>query len=228
MITLDMLLRVCPKGKASLMNGFVSCLNEEGPRYGLTDPLDIQHFIAQCAHESDGFQTFEEYASGKAYEGRKDLGNTHKGDGVKFKGRGAIQLTGRANYTAFAAAAGVDYITHPEWVAGPINGARAALWYWKKNGLSALAEKDDLMAVTKKVNGGTNGLENRKLYLERAKKYIVIQNELHEPLSEAASAAAPEPPSKPIDTPEPLEPYDLPTTPEQTWIWKALKWWRGD
>ena len=216
-MTYDQLVRVCPNGKPALMQGFVACVNEEGHKYGVNSLLSLQHFVAQCAHESDGFKTFEEYASGKAYEGRKDLGNTLKGDGVKFKGRGAIQLTGRFNYAAISKAVKVDYVLHPEWLSGPINGTRAALWYWKERGLSALAEKDDLVGITRKVNGGLNGIDNRRLYLERAKKYIVLAStELQEP--EMASV-------EPVEV-DPLS--DLPKTREQTWVWKALQWWKGD
>jgi Predicted chitinase len=173
-ITIEQLKRIAPLGKPSLLSGFCDTLNNEGKQWGLTAPLAIMHFVAQCAHESDGFRTFEEYASGDMYDTRTDLGNTSKkdGDGRHFKGRGPIQITGRTNYEEASEAIGVDYVKHPEWAAGPVNGTRIAMWYWWKRDLTRLALIDDIFGITKKINGGINGLEARKKYLERAKRFL--------------------------------------------------------
>lgn len=144
------------------------------------------HLLAQLAHESDGFHALTEYASGEAYEGRSDLGNTQPGDGRRFKGRGLIQLTGRHNYTqatAFLHASGwlpmlalpldLDLVEVPESAADPLVAAATAAWYWLSRGLpAAVDERAGIEAITKAVNGGTNGLKDRKLYLARAEKAL--------------------------------------------------------
>lgn len=140
-------------------------------RFGIVTPLQKSHFLAQVAHESDGFRTATEYASGRAYEGRADLGNTEPGDGVRFKGRGLIQLTGRANYRDFSVAMYGDdrCVRHPARVATLPDAALAAGWYWQAKGLNVHAGRDDLEAVTRRINGGLNGLEDRRRWLVRAK-----------------------------------------------------------
>lgn len=157
-------------GKKEVIDGFVKYFNKHAARYGITSWLRVSHFVAQCAVESAHFNTLEEYASGAAYEGRLDLGNTQPGDGKRFKGRGVIQLTGRANYTQFAEITGVDVVSHPEKVAeDPELSVLAALEYWRTRKLNYLADVDDVVGITKKINGGTNGLSDRKKYLAIAK-----------------------------------------------------------
>lgn len=142
--------------------------------YGLLESgLRLAHFMGQCAHESGGFRYMEEIASGAAYEGRADLGNTQPGDGKRYKGRGPIQLTGRANYRAFGREVGIDFEAHPEIVAFPSIGLMAAVRYWNSRGLNAKADADDLLGITKAVNGGTNGLEDRKVQTAKAKGIIL-------------------------------------------------------
>lgn len=142
--------------------------------YGILDTgLRLAHFMGQCAHESGGFRYMEEIASGQAYEGRKDLGNVVPGDGKRYKGRGPIQLTGRANYRAFGREVGIDFESHPEIVAFPSIGLMAAVRYWNSRNLNALADADDLVAITRKINGGTNGLEDRKAQTAKAKGLIL-------------------------------------------------------
>ena len=129
-------------------------------------------FCAQVAHESGGLQYFEEIASGEAYEGRKDLGNTQPGDWKRFKGRGPIQLTGRSNYTKAAASLGYDIVTYPEWVSMPSIGFLTTAWFWKRNGLNTYADNGDFNGLTKKINGGYNGLADRKTRWENIKKIL--------------------------------------------------------
>ena len=121
-------------------------------------------FIAQVSHESGGLLYFEEIANGSAYEGRKDLGNTQPGDGARFKGRGPIQLTGRANYAAAGSALGLDLVGNPESVCFPGVGWRTTAWFWNKNGLNQFCKSgayNDFVTLTKRINGGVNGLEDR-------------------------------------------------------------------
>ncbi len=141
---------------------------------GIADnPLRLAHFLAQVAHESGGFRYMEEIASGQAYEGRADLGNTQAGDGKRYKGRGPIQLTGRANYRLFGRDLGIDFEQHPEIVAFPSIGMMVACRYWTMRGLNELADADDVLAITRRVNGGTNGLDDRKAYLAKAKDLLL-------------------------------------------------------
>lgn len=139
----------------------------------LDTPLRLAHFMGQCAHESGGFRYMEEIASGAAYEGRKDLGNIVAGDGRRFKGRGPIQLTGRANYRTYGRAIGIDLESHPEIVAHPSLGLLVGCKYWADHGLNALADADDLMRITRKINGGTNGLSDRRVLTAKAKELIL-------------------------------------------------------
>jgi putative chitinase len=129
-------------------------------------------FLAQLAHESVQLRFMEEIASGAEYEGRRDLGNTHPGDGVRYKGRGPIQLTGRANYRAAGRALGLPLEANPKMAARPSVGFRTAAWFWKTHGLNALADRGDFVGVTRRINGGTNGLSSRQAYYRRALKVI--------------------------------------------------------
>jgi putative chitinase len=141
-------------------------LVEAMKKFGILTPIQRAHFLAQCAHESGGFKWVREFASGTAYEGRSDLGNTQKGDGVKFKGRGYIQLTGRANYTKFRGSVKDDIISNPILVEQTYV-AQSAAWFWKTRDFNSIAVNDSvetLQKVTKRVNGGYNGYEDRKKY----------------------------------------------------------------
>jgi len=143
------------------------------PEYGVMDsPLRLAHFLAQLIHESGSFRYMEEIASGQAYEGRKDLGNVNPGDGKLFKGRGPIQITGRANYRRYGKKIGIDLERHPEIAALPSIGLHLALEYWKANGLNTLADADNVLGITKLINGGTNGLADRKAHLAKVKGWL--------------------------------------------------------
>jgi len=140
--------------------------------YGiLENELRLAHFLAQLIHESGSFRYMEELASGKAYEGRKNLGNTQAGDGVRYKGRGPIQLTGRSNYRTFGRLIGIDLERHPEVAALPSIGMHTALEYWKSRDLNGLADADNVKGITLKINGGMNGLDDRKKHLAKVKAW---------------------------------------------------------
>lgn len=142
--------------------------------YGVLETgLRLAHFMGQCAHESGGFRYMEEIADGSAYEGRKDLGNVVAGDGRRYKGRGPIQLTGRVNYRAFGREVGIDFEAHPQLIAIPSIGLMAAVRYWNSRHLNARADADDLLGITKAINGGTNGLEDRRALTAKAKALIL-------------------------------------------------------
>jgi putative chitinase len=166
------LVKVEPNGKPWIIDGFADALPASCEKYEIDTPVRRQHFIAQCAHESDHFRTTKEYASGAAYNGRKDLGNTEPGDGPRFKGRGLIQLTGRYNYEKAAEAFGEPFVEEPELVERFPWAASVSAWWWATHGCNELADKDDVVAVTKRVNGGTLGLDSRKAALGRARTAI--------------------------------------------------------
>jgi len=137
-----------------------------------TNPNRAAMWCAQIGHESAGLKYMEEIASGQAYEGRRDLGNTQRGDGRRFKGRGPIQLTGRHNYGLFGAwchrrglVDSNDYFQrNPMKVAEPRWGFLAASWYWvaARPRLNAYSDAGNIVAATKAINGGTNGLADRR------------------------------------------------------------------
>lgn len=143
------------------------------PAYGIMDSaLRLAHFLAQLAHESGSFRYMEEIASGSAYEGRRDLGNVQPGDGVRFKGRGPIQITGRANYRRYGRKIGIDIERHPEIAAIPSIGLHLALEYWRVCGLNTFADADNIRAITQAINGGYNGLDDRTTKLRQVKGWL--------------------------------------------------------
>ena len=110
---------------------------------------------------ADKYANNPEMIANKVYGGRADLGNTEDGDGWRFHGRGVIQLTGRANYKTCGDAIGVDLINAPELLLEPKNAVMSAGWFWNKRGLNALADNQDWETITKRINGGTLGLQDR-------------------------------------------------------------------
>lgn len=179
-LTKNMLLRAVPTLSQANVDEFVASFNQWAIPFGINNTKRIVHYLAQVFHESGELKYREEIASGQAYEGRKDLGNVIPGDGKLFKGRGYIQLTGRKNYALFNACDLVsqDVIAKPELVSHfPLN-QMASMWFWQTNGLNEIADLDDggmmgediVRRITKKVNGGTNGLSQRKFYYRRFKK----------------------------------------------------------
>lgn len=146
-------------------------------RYDINTKVRIKHFLAQLFHESGRFKWLEEIwgptPAQKRYEGRKDLGNLQAGDGFRFRGRGAIQLTGRANYAQYSKARGVDFVASPELVSSPKYALDVAGWYWQSRNLNATSDTDNIRAVTKKVNGGFNGLDDRERWLELIRKELL-------------------------------------------------------
>jgi putative chitinase len=140
--------------------------------FDISTRLRIAHFLAQTCHETAGFRTTEEFATGQASEGRIDLGNTKPGDGRRFKGRGFLQLTGRANYRQFGAALGMDLESDPELAAEPGTSLRIACVYWRLHKINPLCDSDDLLGVTKAINGGLNGLDDRRQLTTKAKAAV--------------------------------------------------------
>ena len=174
LITQEQLSAIAPYSRQSRLIQLLPYLNETMQKYGITTALRKAHFLAQTAHESDGFNTNEEYASGADYEGRRDLGNTKSGDGVRFKGRGLIQVTGRSNYAECGNDLGVDLINNPQRLADFDLACLSAGWYWDTRNLNSYADDDDILTITRIINGGLNGLDDRQDYLDRAKQVFRI------------------------------------------------------
>lgn len=161
---------------------FLHYINIWADTFGINTPLRMSHFLAQCLHETCGLKYTKELG-GTRYLSRygrgdlaKMLGNTEKGDGVKYCGRGLIHITGRANYQAYqnSVYCNGDIMNNPELLEKPCGATKSGMWWWMKHGCNALADKDNILAVTKKVNGGTNGLDDRKKWLVKIKKVLGI------------------------------------------------------
>tara|TARA_R110000868_G_scaffold348788_2_gene609976 strand:- start:12023 stop:12826 length:804 start_codon:yes stop_codon:yes gene_type:complete len=167
-----------PKGRMMIIDDVAKYLNIYMSQYGIDNYLRVCHFLAQATHECDGFNTLREYwgptPAQKRYEGRRDLGNTVKGDGRRYMGRGIFQITGRYNYKLYGTKLGIDLENKPELAEDPKTSVLIALEYWKTKGLSELADKDDVVGITKRINGGTNGLFDRRQYLVKAKKLVPL------------------------------------------------------
>lgn len=171
-------------------------LNKCFDKYSINTPERQSCFLAQVMHESGGFKflvenlnysakalmatwgsrfpdldTAEKYEhnpekiANKVYSGR--MGNIEEGDGWKYRGRGLIQLTGRENYANFGSNVGVDVLSNPDLLATPEYATLSAGWYWNKRNLNDLADKMDVEGITKKINGGVNGLADRKARTEK-------------------------------------------------------------
>lgn len=195
-ITVDILKAIAPGSKKSnykLLPELADKMNIWFPIYDIDTKAEICHFLAQTAEESDSFNTLEEYASGKAYEGRKDLGNVNPGDGVKFKGKGLIETTGRINYRALTIVynkintSHLDFEEHPELLKDENLAVWSACEFWSSRNLNDIANLDDVQRFPSKrlkrnvspieyitliVNGGQNGIEERIKFYEKAKAAI--------------------------------------------------------
>ena len=171
-VTVEQLRRIMPNLSTSRANQVLPHLNAAMAEANINTPLRQAAFLAQLAHESCGLVYFEEIASGAAYEGRRDLGNTQPGDGVRYKGRGPIQLTGRANYRAAGAALGLDLENNPTRAADVDVGFRTAAWYWSSRNLNRYADAGNFDTITYRVNGGYNGKASRDAYYATAKQVL--------------------------------------------------------
>lgn len=170
-MTLDQLNQIMPhaNSRASL---FLASLNAAMEEFEINTPSRQSAFIAQIGHESGQLHYVQEIASGKAYEGRKDLGNISPGDGILYKGRGLIQITGRENYAACMLALDINCLDQPDLLEFPENACRSAAWWWKNHGLNELADAGNFLRITKRINGGINGLADRQALYEVAKQVL--------------------------------------------------------
>ena len=172
-LTPDICRKIMREASAEDIATYVDPLNKVMYKYDISTGVRVAAFIAQIAHESGQLRYKEEIASGEAYEGRRDLGNVRSGDGKRYKGRGLIQLTGRANYRQAGKAMNLPLEDDPEMaVRDPYINAAIAGWYWQSRNINAAADREDFKKVTRLINGGLNGYEDRQLFWERAKQVL--------------------------------------------------------
>jgi len=163
MISTMQLQAICPHAGSRIAQ-FIQPLNDAMEKFGISTPRRQDAFLAQCAHESGELLYMREIASGEAYEGRADLGNTRSGDGPRYKGGGLIEITGRYNYSRCGTAIGVDLEADPELIELPANACMASAWWWAVHGLNELADKDCFGTITHRINGGYNHIDERLQY----------------------------------------------------------------
>ena len=174
-ITVQQLLLILPNA-GQVAGVFVPVLNTAMNRYQIVGSKRVAAFIAQIGHESGQLKYVKEIwgptAAQTRYEGRADLGNTQPGDGSKYRGRGLIQITGRANYKACGDALGLDLINQPQLLEKPQHACMTAAWFWATKGLSTLADEGKFETITRRINGGVNGLADRQMLYARALKVL--------------------------------------------------------
>jgi putative chitinase len=209
-ITEQDLLRLAPTGNRQIIRSLIGPLNKYLPQYGISTKLRVSHFMAQACWECDHFRTMTEYASGQGYEGRADLGNIYKGDGVKFKGRGIFQCTGRANYTSYGAKLGLDLVSNPTLAAIPEVSVRIACEYWKAKGLSYFADQNNGREITRRINGGYNHLSQRMALLAKAMTLFDVDPAPQVIVTPPVTPVAPPPVP---DAPQPAAPVAPAPTP---------------
>jgi putative chitinase len=171
-LTLEQLRAIMPRVPADKAAAYLRHLNAAMRERAITSPRRAAAFLAQLAHESGELRYMEEIASGAAYEGREDLGNTQAGDGRRYKGRGPIQLTGRANYRAAGKALGVELEESPTRAAEPDVAFRVAAWFWESRELNSYADTGNFREITRRINGGYNGMADREAFWARAKAVL--------------------------------------------------------
>ena len=174
-VTTHQLLQILPNA-GPVAGVFVPVLNTAMNRYQIVGSKRVAAFIAQIGHESGQLKYIKEIwgptVAQTRYEGRADLGNTEPGDGSKYRGRGLIQITGRANYKACGEALDLELINHPELLEKPQHACMSAAWFWSTKGLSTLADEGKFETITRRINGGLTGLAERQMLYARALKVL--------------------------------------------------------
>jgi putative chitinase len=208
MLTADILRAALPAARPTDIARFVTPLADACAEWGIDTPLRLAAFLAQIAHESGQFRALVEnlnysaeallrvfprhfnaaqaaaYArqperiAARAYANRMGNGDETSGDGWHYRGRGLIQVTGRSNYAACGAALGLDLIVQPELLEQPGPASRSAAWFWHRNGLNRPADARDIETITRRINGGLTGLEDRKAHYARACAALEVSHEL--------------------------------------------------
>ena len=185
MLTIEQLQAIMPLLPAAKRTTYFPFLTAAVSEFGIDQPARTAAFLAQLAHESAQFKFMEELWGPTAAQRRYEppdklattLGNTEPGDGFRFKGRGPIQVTGRANYRRFGDLLGLDLVATPAQAASPEVAFRIAALFWSKKGLNELADRvtpEAFREITRRINGGFNGLAERQRFYETAKTVLAV------------------------------------------------------
>ena len=202
MITSDILTKIFPKTKKTIIDSFVQPLNDAMSKYAIDTRLRKVHFLAQIGHESGGLnftmenlnysadglmKIFPKYfntesaashaknpqmIANRVYSNRMGNGDVASNEGWMYRGRGLIQLTGKANYSLYSIALKKTVADVIAFLETPVGAADSAAWFWDNHKLNQAADKDDIRLITKTINGGINGLDDRQHILDAAKKYV--------------------------------------------------------
>ncbi len=178
-ITSDIINKIVPLANDNTVAEITPYFTTYCAKFEINNKLRFAAFIAQVAHESGSFIYWKELASGEAYDtGKKaiDLGNTPEkdGDGQRYKGRGPIQITGKANYAAFSKVMGIDFVKNPQLLENHVYGVAAACWFFSTKGLNLLADQRNFEKITKRINGGLTHYKERLEFYEKAKSVLGI------------------------------------------------------
>jgi len=172
LVTADQLVEIMPLCPSAMKAVYALGISQAAREFGIDTVTRLACFLGQLAWECDELTAFEERSDGLRYEGRLDIGNTQPGDGPRFKGRGAIQTTGRKNYAALAAALGVDVVAQPELVAKDPLCFRGAGYFWQSHRLNEKADRGAVKEITQVVNGGLDGYDQRLAFTRTA--FVVL------------------------------------------------------
>ncbi|TAN58604.1 MAG: glycoside hydrolase family 19 protein [Magnetospirillum sp.] len=208
MLTADILRAALPAARPTDITRFAPPLTEACAEWGIDTPLRLAAFLAQIAHESGQLRALVEnlnysaeallrvfphhfdavqagaYArhpdriASRGYANRMGNGDEASDDGWRYRGRGLIQVTGKTNYAACGTALGLNLIAQPELLEQPGPAARSAAWFWHRNGLNRPADARDIETITRRINGGLTGLEDRKAHYARACAALEVSHEL--------------------------------------------------
>jgi putative chitinase len=183
-LTLEQLKQAIPRMEHNPNDSarYLPCINAALQEFEINTPARVACFLAQISHESGGLKYFAEIWGPTPQQLRYEppstlatkLGNTQPGDGHKYMGRGVLQLTGRENFRRVGHALGVDLEANPDLAATPELAFRTAGYFWKSHGLNELADQGDFLTITHRINGGENGLEERRQYWALAKAALRI------------------------------------------------------
>jgi predicted chitinase len=177
LIKIEQLNQLMPAAPSATLASVIEPLNNTCIEFAINTPRRIAAFLSQLAHESGELRWMNEIWGPTEAQRRYEppsklafrLGNTQPGDGKRYRGRGPIQLTGRANYKIAGVALALPLEDNPDLVATPAVGIRVAGWFWNSKDLNTLADQNNYLGITRRINGGTNGLADRVKYWERAK-----------------------------------------------------------
>lgn len=170
-------LAICTGARIDRAREWLPYLEAAMTEFEINTPLRQAAFLAQIGHESGGLHWLVELwgpsIAQRHYEGRDDLGNDMPGDGLRYLGRSPLMITGKNNYRIAGKALGVDLVANPERLAEAEIGSRASAWWWRNHGCNAFADREQFVLLTRRINGGVNGLEDRQRLYDAARAVLL-------------------------------------------------------